>query len=86
MTDLGNTFCRSMQMLDQAMIMQSQPQQPVPQNMFFQSPQSFSTPTQQPPHFSSNTTRNSNIANFTSQTLPNSESENEKTFQFAVKH
>ena len=70
-----------MQMSIQAMIMQSQPQCPVPQSMFFQSPQSFSTPpTQQSPYFSSNTTRNSNIANFTSQNLPNSESENEKTY------
>ena len=43
MADLGNTFCRSMQMLIQATIMQSQPQHPVPQNMFFQSPQIFST-------------------------------------------
>ena len=81
MTDLGNNSCRSMQMSIQAMIMQSQPQCPVPQSMFFQSPQSFSTPpTQQSPYFSSNTTRNSNIANFTSQNLPNSESENEKTY------
>ena len=55
--------------------MQSQPQHPVPQNMFFQSP-----PTKQPPYFSSNTTRNSNVANFTSQNLPNSESENGKTY------
>ena len=32
-TDLGNTFSRSMQMLI-AMIMQSQPQHPAPQNVF----------------------------------------------------
>ena len=80
MTDLGNNFCRSMQMLTQAMIMQSQTQHPVPQNLFFQSPQSFTTPTQQPPYFSSNTTSNSSMANFTSQNLPNFESENEKTY------
>ena len=43
LTDLENNFCRSMQMLTQAMIMETQPQHPVPQNMFFQSPQSFST-------------------------------------------
>ena len=48
--------------------------------MFFQSPQGFSTPTQQPPYFSSNTTSNSNMANVTSQNLPNSESEKEKTY------
>ena len=41
--DLGNNFCRSMQMLTQPMTMQSQPQH----DMLFQSPQSFSTPTQQ---------------------------------------
>ena len=40
---VGNNFCRSMQMLTQAMIMETQSQHPVPQNMFFQSPQSFST-------------------------------------------
>ena len=80
-TNLGNTFRRSMQVLTQAMIMQSQPQHPVPWNMFFRSPQSFSTsPTQQPPYFSSSTTRNSNIAHFISQNFPNSESENEKTY------
>ena len=69
-----------MQMLTQTMIMQSQPQHPVPQNMFFQSPQTFSTANKQPPYFSSNTTSNSNMANFTSQNLPNSLSENEKTY------
>ena len=62
------------------MTMQSQPQHPVPQNMFFQSPQSFSTPIQQPPYFRSNTTSNNNMANFTSQNLPYFESENEKTY------
>ena len=50
MTDLGNSFCRSKQMLTQAMKMQSQAQQPVPQNMFFQCPQNLSTPTQQSPY------------------------------------
>ena len=81
MADLGNTFCRSMQMLIQATIMQSQPQHPVPQNMFFQSPQIFSTPpTQQRSYFSSSSTENSNIANFTSQKLANSESQSEKTY------
>ena len=61
MTDLGNSFCRSKQMLTQAMKMQSQPHQPVPQNMFFQCSQSLRTPTQQPPYFSSKTIRNSNM-------------------------
>ena len=46
---------------------------------YFQSPQSFSTPMQQPPYFNSNTTSN-NMADFTSQNLPNSPSENEKPY------
>ena len=68
-------------MLTQTMIIQSQPQHPVSQNMFFQSPQTFSTPpTQQRSYFSSSSTENTNIANFTSQNLPNSESQSEKHF------
>ena len=79
LTDLENFFCRSMQMLTPAMIMQNQPQHTVLQNMFFQSPQTFSTPpTQQRSYFSSSSTENSNIANFASQNLTNSESKSEK--------
>ena len=48
--------------------------------MFFQSPQSFSIPTQQPPYFISKTTSDGNMANFTIQNLPNSKLKNEKIY------
>ena len=48
--------------------------------VFPQSLYSLATLTQQPPHYSNNTTSNSNMAHFASQKSPNSESENEKTY------